>query len=93
LPFPADNPPAHQPEQAMSMATDEPDQGVMLFGNDGAWIWHAGSWHRPAATLEVPASRTGAVLVPLGNGSVLLSGGQRFPDFLTDTWIYGRTGA
>ncbi len=46
----------------------------------------------PAGVHRLP-SRSGAVLEPLGDGSILLFGGAA-PGFTdrTDTWIYGRVG-
>jgi len=100
--FPRDKPLAHA---QVSMATDEADHAVMLFGgsstsdlgsqvvySDATWLWSGQNW-RQLSLLESPSARSGAVLQPLGDGSILLFGGSGPGGFRTDTWTYGRIAA
>jgi hypothetical protein len=101
--FPADKPVR---QLTPSMATDAADGGVLLFGGsypseqsgdpvytDATWLWTGQNWRR-LTLLYSPSPRSGAVLAPLGDGSILLYGGSGPPILsqLTDTWIYGRVG-
>jgi hypothetical protein len=87
---------AHPPDQPnltpVTMAPDPVDHGVMVFADDGAWIWNGRDWHQAGPFADAPAGRWNAYLLSIGNGKMLLYGGTSGSTSFTDTWTYGRDG-